>query len=134
MLPSLDFKCGTKPLLLDKLLVRRTYEGVIEGRPSDERNQAIRDRFESWVAEFTGLQKTAVIEPKVESHQGSPRLPRFSCAVFLSHPSPAHDVNAHMSSAAIIWYQQSDPLIDGLDIHRIAAELNWSDVARDGWY
>ena len=117
---------------MDKLHVQRTYAEVVIGRPDEDRNNKIRNRFEALASGIHNSHKPFVIEPTIDTSNKTPRLPAFSCMAFFSHPEPVHDRNSHMSHAAIVWYQESNPLVHGLDIVNLARELAWTDVARDG--
>lgn len=131
---SLTFKCGTRPVFLDKLHVQQTYEGILVGKPNSDVNRAIRARFEALASGMNASHKPFVVEPITGSSEDSPKLPAYSCLVVLSHPDPVHNSQAHMSFAGIVWYQESDPLVHGFDIVGIARELTWSDVALDGYW
>jgi len=125
-------KSGAKPLLLEKLLVRRTYEGVLEGRSDDATNARLISQFVSWVRQVTENQSPHVIDPDVDASKGYPRLPEYACAIELMSFQPAIDSSADMSSAVVVWFQSQSPSLVGARIVEHLEQLSWSDIATDG--
>jgi hypothetical protein len=118
---------------VNEILVRRTYAGLLLGRPKERINQGIRASFEAWASSLGHVKKPFVIEPRVESDdRGGQRLPDYSCAVRISHNSPAHDKNRDISTAVIVWYQQANPMFGAMEIVEELKNLTWVEIAEDG--
>src|SRR5215471_6871251 len=99
-----------RPLRIERLLVQRTYIGVVEGRPHAEDNVRCIEHFTSWVRKITGFDAPHVFTPTVDESKGYPRLPEYACAIELTSFEPAVDMSTHMSYVVVIWFQAQNPL------------------------
>jgi hypothetical protein len=120
---------------VNEILIRRTYDGVLLGRPNERTNQMLLTRFEQWVGGQRSVEMPFIIEPelKIDTREGQ-HLPAYACAVRITHTEPAHDKSRDMSSTVIVWYQQANPLFGGMEIVEKLKDLIWADVATDGDY
>jgi hypothetical protein len=78
-------KCTSGPILVDRVLIQRTYLGVLEGRPKSSDNDRIIQQFVSWVEQSTGYDVPYMIQPQIDESKGYPRLPEYACAIQLTH-------------------------------------------------
>lgn len=125
-------KCASRPILVDRALIQRTYLGVLEGRPNSLDNDRIIRRFVSWVEQSTGYDVPHVIQPQIDESKGHPRLPEYACAIELTSSQPAADKAADMSYAVVVWFQSENPLLGLPAVPEMVDGLKWSEIARDG--
>jgi hypothetical protein len=129
---KITLKCGTRMLRMEKLLVRRTYEGLLEGRPGEAENARFVGQFTGWVKQTTQNEMPHVVEPTIDRSNGYPLLPDYSCAVELTSFQAAHDKSADMSYSVLVWFQSKNPLLGCAGLFELLKELRWSDIAQDG--
>ncbi|MCG7910945.1 MAG: hypothetical protein JAY82_14360 [Candidatus Thiodiazotropha taylori] len=128
---KLKFKCGTQVMFIDSITSRRTYAGLMVGEPSAEDNERYIEMFIGMSEELLNG-KPYIIEPRIDTSEGYPKLPEYICSVTLTHFEPAKDPNQDMSYGSIVWFQSTNPVIDGLEIKKLTKELKWADVSTDG--
>ena len=129
---KITFKCGTRLLLTENILVSRTYGGVLEGRPDAAVNSRLIERFIRSVRQVIYNDAPHIIEPEIDESKGYPRLPEYACAVELTSFEPASDVKADMSHAVVVWFQSQNPLLEHGHIIELLGQLQWRDIATDG--
>jgi hypothetical protein len=52
---NVTVRCGARLLIVDRLLVRRTYEALLESRPDAAANDSLVQGFIHWVRDATGF-------------------------------------------------------------------------------
>lgn len=126
---NITFKCSTQPSFTNSIIVERTYAGLMAGMPNEKRNKLFIEDFLVKVGN-----DAHVITPVIEEKQACPFLPKYSCAVSLTHMNPAHDPDSELSFTTIVWFQEKNPLTDGFDIIDLAKNIDWKDTAKDGGF
>ncbi|MDG9669317.1 hypothetical protein ONV78_16375 [Hahella sp. CR1] len=129
---KIKFKCGTEVFFTDSILVRRTYSGLMVGRPDEEDNKRFLKMFMDMSEELMACVKPFVVPVELSYDEGYPKLPEYTCSVNLTHIMPAKDPNEDMSLAVIIWYQDENPVLHGLKIKDLVLNYTWSEVSHDG--
>jgi len=127
---TVSFGCGTK-VLVEALIVRRAYSGLLEGAPTPEVNRnMITGRMRDLRRSLPST-KPHLVEPipLVPDRQWE-RLPIYCCGAELMSHQPARDPNRMMSMGVVVWFQEDLPT--QADLAAVAGRLRWADVAEDG--
>ncbi|PQO31029.1 hypothetical protein C5Y96_11765 [Blastopirellula marina] len=138
---ELDLSSGRR-IYLKQLEQYLTYEGLLEGLPTAERNQ---QRLQSLVAEHQDkpYDGTPYLIPPVETpiDHGRPypfgtpsALPSVTCIGRFTSLDPAKDKSYDYSGLVILWYQQDYAMpIDPAVVGQIRG-VDWETHAADLYY
>lgn len=141
---ELDLPSGRR-LYLRELTQRLTYEGLLEGLPTAERNK---QRLDQLVADYRDKPyagKPYLIRPKetlIEySRDGRPypfgtpsALPAVTCIARFDSLQPARDQSSDLSGLVVIWFQEEFAFpIDATVLAQLLA-IDWDTHAVDVSY
>lgn len=141
---ELDLPSGRR-LYLRELRQYLTYEGLLEGLPTAERNK---QRLERLVAEHRdkpyagGPYLIRPTETPIEYKRGGEpypfgtpaALPAVTCIGRFDSLQPARDKRSDLSGLVLIWFQEelAFPIDPGVRAQLLA--VNWEDHAADLYY
>lgn len=115
---------------IDSYHLRRTYLGLLEGKPDRKINQEIVESFTQSLQEVWGHRTLLMIWQK-EGLVSAPAdvLPAWICAAWASSDFPPRE-DDHGSELVIVWFEES---ISNMDIEsctaRIINLLDWQKYA-----
>jgi len=125
------FQCGKSFKEIERVFVKNIYSGFLEGSANQKINQELFGQFVKDVQESSLNQTPYLILQKIKSNDQCAALPAYACAVSLLCDEHAIDSSYLMSAATLVWFQASNPLTEGFDLHELVKTLCWKDVAKD---
>ena len=121
-----------------------TYEGLIEGLPTAERNK---QRVERLVAEYRngiyadGVHLIRPTETPIEYPSGRPypfgtpsALPSVTCIGRFTSLDPARDKRCDLSGLIVIWFQQELAFPIDVAVRAKLLAIDWDALAVDIYY
>ena len=125
---SVQLNNGVK-IRLERLVVDRTYSGLLEGHPDEELNrQLLEDAILAAEQQFNDW-PMHVVTPQIE-RSAHPRLPRFRCVGFFESFA-TKDPEMHASALVVVWFQNKS-ILTGIRLP--IKDLDWFSRARDFEY
>jgi hypothetical protein len=111
----------------DELLARRTYLGLIEGRPDQELNAQELAGLQEAATGLWGDRARALVPPR-EDARGA--LPKWLCAAWLTCTEPRGQGDPDMmgSELVLLWAQDEPPRVGEIPQEIIAA-VDWATQA-----
>jgi hypothetical protein len=139
--PSTIKLASGREIAIGRLYQFRTYEGLIEGLPTKERNARRIPHFRNEAQELWKL-KVHLIEPSETPIEydgkyplGTPAmLPGTVCFGRFSSLTPARDSSKDGSELTIVWFQNDFAFPIDDSVLKAIRTLDWESIAEDYQY
>ena len=130
---------------IENLFCEKTYLGLLLGVPNEKITKSEMESFQSKVlllnygendplyGKYIHVTPPKMIDVK-SSRKKYSRLPNYACTTRLVSNSLIKDKDSDFSEVILIFYLESNPIMNGINFPEVVRELSWKTIAHDTSY